>query len=91
MYNDEEDYDSMHYDMELKFAVRVAKWRMNDPRKPANHVWCVYMYDVNKGEFINLGSELDREGEYFFLEDVKIIASKELRVPKIPAPIQKIN
>lgn len=83
MYHDEEDYDAMHYEMEITFNVRVAKWRMNDPRDPKNHSWALHMWDVNNEEWVNL-KDLNREGEYYYIHDVVILSDDKLRAPAIP-------
>ena len=85
MYHDEEEYDSMHYDMDITFSVRVAKWRINDPRKPENHRWILYVYDQVRKEYVQCPQGLDREGEYAYLDDVVIHSSEPaLVVPEIP-------
>lgn len=82
MYHDEEDYDSMHYDIDITFNVRIAKWRIDDPRVKENREWSLAVYDRNLEEWVNI-NELDRPGEYGMISGFKITAGGPLRVPKL--------
>lgn len=91
MYHDDDDYDAMHYEFEITFAVRVAKWRMDDPRIKDNHNWSLEMWDVNKGEWVNL-KDLNREGEYSYVDKIVVVSGdKKLRVPQLPQKTTKVS
>lgn len=82
MYSNEHDYDAMHYDLEITFNVRIAKWRIDDPRDKDNIEWSLSVYDRNLQEWVNI-NELNRPGEYGMLDELTIISDKPVVVPYV--------
>lgn len=83
MYHDEDNYDVMHYDLELTFNVRIAKWRIDDPREQENIEWSLSVYDRNLEEWVNI-NDLNRPGEYGMLDELVIRTEKPMSAPFIP-------
>lgn len=82
MYHDEEDYDAMHYDLEITFNVRIAKWRIDDPRDRANHEWSLSVFDRNLERWVNI-NDLNRPGEYGMLSKMVLVTDKPMSIVKV--------
>lgn len=62
----------MHYDLELTFRVRIAKWRVDDQTVVANRKWALNVYDEIIKDMVNVVN-LDRPGEWAFLQRVEVV------------------
>ena len=84
MQHDEDNYDSMHYDMDITFNVRIAKWRIDDPTDTKNAEWSLWVYDRNLERWVNI-VDLNRPGEYGRIESIHIYTDDErpLKAPKV--------
>lgn len=84
MYHDEENYDAMHYDIDITFNVRIAKWRIDDPRDPKNAEWSLSVYDRNQERWVNI-VDLGRPGEYGRIESIHIYTEENNKItaPKV--------
>lgn len=84
MYYDEDNYDAMHYDMDITFNVRIAKWRIDDPTDPKNAEWSLWVYDRNLEQWVNI-VDLNRPGEYGRVESIHVYTDEDnrLNVPNV--------
>lgn len=84
MYHDEDSYDAMHYDMDITFNVRIAKWRIDDPTDAKNAEWSLWVYDRNLEKWVNI-IDLNRPGEYGRVESIHVYTDedKRLNVPNV--------
>lgn len=80
----EENYDGMHYDMDITFNVRIAKWRIDDPMDIKNAEWSLWVYDRNLEKWVNI-VDLNRPGEYGRISDIHVYTDEDTKVevPKV--------
>jgi len=50
------------YNLEIKFDVNIAKWRIDDQTVEDNREWALWVYDRLQGKWIDT-SEMSRPGE----------------------------
>jgi len=68
--------DNMHYNIELTFNIRVAKWRIDDPRDSANAEYSLFLFDRNKGIWVH-GNDLQLPGEIFYISKINVLPDGE--------------
>ena len=79
--HDDDDYDDMHYDIDVTFNIRVAKWRIDDPTDIKNAEYSLSIYDRNQERWVNI-NDLNRPGEYGRLSNVHTYGAK-LTIPNV--------
>jgi hypothetical protein len=62
----------MHYNLEITFNIKVAKWRIDDPSDTNNAEWSLSVYDRNLERWVHT-ADLNRPGEKAYISSIKII------------------
>jgi hypothetical protein len=66
----------MHYNLDLTFSVRIAKWRIDDPSITENAEWSLCVFDRNLGQWVNV-NDLNRPGESGMLKHISILKDED--------------
>ena len=64
--------DKLTTKLKILYEVNIAKWRIGDQEQIENREWCLYVYDRNKQEWVQVNN-LDSPGEGATIKHVHVV------------------
>ena len=64
--------DKLTTKLKILYEVNIAKWRIDDQNQIENREWCLYVYDRNKEEWVQVNN-LDSPGEGAVIKHIHVI------------------
>jgi hypothetical protein len=64
--------DKLTTKLRILYEVDIANWRINDQTQVENRLWCLYVYDVNKEQWVAVNT-LDAPGEGVSIKHIQVV------------------